>query len=83
MGATGVAQAYEIVTQLRGKAKERQVKKARIGVGVSGGAFAVGIGLSFGGLAGLSASESGGGATSACAASAPSACAANPPSKQD
>lgn len=39
---------------------EPRVKKARIGVGASGGAFAVGIGLSLGGLAGLSASDSGG-----------------------
>jgi acetyl-CoA C-acetyltransferase len=32
VGATGVAQAIEIVTQLRGEAGERQVKDARIGL---------------------------------------------------
>lgn len=32
VGATGVAQAVEIVTQLRGKAGKRQVKDARIGM---------------------------------------------------
>lgn len=31
-GATGVAQIVEIVTQLRGKAEERQVKDARLGL---------------------------------------------------
>jgi acetyl-CoA acetyltransferase len=32
LGATGVAQVFEIVTQLRGKAGERQVADARIGL---------------------------------------------------
>ena len=32
LGATGVAQVFEIVTQLRGSAGERQVKEAKIGL---------------------------------------------------
>jgi acetyl-CoA acetyltransferase len=32
LGATGVAQVFEIVTQLRGEAGERQVRDARIGL---------------------------------------------------
>jgi acetyl-CoA acetyltransferase len=32
LGATGVAQVFEIVTQLRGQAGERQVRDARIGL---------------------------------------------------
>ena len=32
VGATGVAQIAEIVTQLRGKAEKRQVKNAKIGL---------------------------------------------------
>jgi len=47
VGATGVAQAIEIVTQLRGKAGKRQVEKARIGMtqnmGGSGGSSIVHI----------------------------------------
>ena len=47
VGATGVAQAVEIVTQLRGEAGERQVEKARVGLaqnmGGSGGSTLVHI----------------------------------------
>jgi acetyl-CoA C-acetyltransferase len=47
VGATGTAQAVEIVKQLRGKAGERQVKGARIGMtqnmGGSGGSTVVHI----------------------------------------
>jgi acetyl-CoA C-acetyltransferase len=32
IGATGVAQVYELITQMRGEAGERQVKKSNIGV---------------------------------------------------
>jgi acetyl-CoA C-acetyltransferase len=39
VGATGVAQAYEITLQLRGEAKERQVKKARVGFTCNFGGF--------------------------------------------
>lgn len=39
IGATGVAQAYEIVLQLRGEAKERQVKKAKVGFTCNFGGF--------------------------------------------
>jgi acetyl-CoA C-acetyltransferase len=39
VGATGVAQAYEIVTQLRGDAGQRQVKDARIGFTCNFGGF--------------------------------------------
>jgi acetyl-CoA C-acetyltransferase len=38
-GATGVAQAHEIVLQLRGEAKKRQVKDARIGFTCNFGGF--------------------------------------------
>lgn len=41
VGATGVAQAYEIVNQLRGKCGERQVEGAKIGMtDTMGGTFA-------------------------------------------
>jgi acetyl-CoA C-acetyltransferase len=47
VGATGIAQVYEIVTQLRGEAGKRQVKDARIGLtqnmGGSGGSSIVHI----------------------------------------
>ena len=47
LGATGIAQANEIVLQLRGKAGDRQVKNAQIGlshnVGGSGGTAVVNI----------------------------------------
>jgi acetyl-CoA C-acetyltransferase len=47
VGATGVAQICEIVTQLRGDAGERQVKKAQVGLaqnmGGSGGSSVVHI----------------------------------------
>ncbi len=47
VGATGVAQAVEIVTQLRGEAGKRQVKNARIGmthnIGGSGASCAIHI----------------------------------------
>lgn len=39
IGATGIAQAHEIVLQLRGEAKERQVKDARIGFTCNFGGF--------------------------------------------
>jgi len=39
VGATGVAQAYEIVTQLRGEAGKRQVKDAKIGFTCNFGGF--------------------------------------------
>jgi acetyl-CoA C-acetyltransferase len=39
VGATGVAQAHEIVHQLRGEAGERQVKEARIGFTCNFGGF--------------------------------------------
>lgn len=39
VGATGIGQAYEIVTQLRGEAKKRQVKDARIGFTCNFGGF--------------------------------------------
>jgi acetyl-CoA C-acetyltransferase len=45
VGATGVAQIHEVVTQLRGEAGERQVRNARIGLtqnmGGSGGSSVV------------------------------------------
>ncbi len=45
VGASGVAQIYEVVTQLRGEAGERQVRNARIGLtqnmGGSGGSSVV------------------------------------------
>ena len=37
VGCTGLAQAYELVTQLRGRAGERQVKGAKIGMQLNGG----------------------------------------------
>lgn len=37
IGASGLAQIHEIVTQLRGEAGERQVKNARIGLAENGG----------------------------------------------
>ena len=47
VGATGIAQVVEVVTQLRGKAGERQVKDAKIGLthnlGGSGGSVVVNI----------------------------------------
>lgn len=47
VGATGIAQIYEVVTQLRGEAGERQVKNAKIGLthnlGGSGGSVIVHI----------------------------------------
>lgn len=47
LGATGIAQVYEIVQQLRNKAGERQVKNARIGlthnVGGTGGTAVIHI----------------------------------------
>ncbi len=39
VGATGVGQAHEIVTQLRGEAGERQVKNARVGFSINFGGF--------------------------------------------
>lgn len=37
VGCTGLAQVYEIVTQLRGRAKGRQVEGAEIGMHINGG----------------------------------------------
>lgn len=39
VGATGIGQAHEIVTQLRGEARKRQVKDAKIGLTVNFGGF--------------------------------------------
>lgn len=39
LGATGLAQIHELVTQLRGEAGSRQVKGARIGMAQNGGGF--------------------------------------------
>lgn len=39
VGATGVGQAHEIVTQLRGEAKKRQVKNAKVGFTCNFGGF--------------------------------------------
>lgn len=39
LGATGCAQLYEVVTQLRGEAGDRQVDNARIGMAVNGGGW--------------------------------------------
>ena len=39
VGATGIAQMYELTTQLRGEAGVRQVENARIGVAENGGGF--------------------------------------------
>ena len=37
VGATGLGQIHELVTQLRGEAGERQVEEARIGLAENGG----------------------------------------------
>jgi acetyl-CoA acetyltransferase len=37
VGASGLAQIYELVTQLRGEAEKRQVKKAKIAMAENGG----------------------------------------------
>lgn len=37
VACTGLAQVYELATQLRGRAKQRQVKNAKIGMNVNGG----------------------------------------------
>ncbi|HXX36401.1 MAG TPA: thiolase family protein, partial [Thermodesulfobacteriota bacterium] len=37
IGASGLAQIYELVTQLRGEAEKRQVKKPRIAMAENGG----------------------------------------------
>ena len=39
VGATGIGQAHEIVTQLRGEAKKRQVKDAKVGFTCNFGGF--------------------------------------------
>jgi len=39
VGATGLAQIYELVTQLRGEAGSRQVQGARIAAAENGGGF--------------------------------------------
>lgn len=39
VGATGLAQIFELTTQLRGEASPRQVEKARIAVAENGGGF--------------------------------------------
>lgn len=39
LGATGCSQIFELVTQLRGQAGERQVEQARIGMAVNGGGW--------------------------------------------
>lgn len=39
VGATGIAQMYELTTQLRGEASARQVHGARIGIAENGGGF--------------------------------------------
>lgn len=39
IGATGLAQIYELVTQLRGEAGARQVENARFGIAENGGGF--------------------------------------------
>ena len=39
VGATGIGQAHEIVLQLRGEARERQVKKAKVGFTCNFGGF--------------------------------------------
>ena len=39
IGATGLAQIYELVTQLRGEAGARQVENARLGIAENGGGF--------------------------------------------
>ena len=42
IGATGVAQIYEIFTQLRGEAGDRQVKNAKVGLTENGGGMVKG-----------------------------------------
>jgi acetyl-CoA acetyltransferase len=37
IGATGLAQIFELVTQLRGEAGKRQVERARVAVAENGG----------------------------------------------
>ena len=39
VGATGLGQIYELVTQLRGEAGERQVEGARVGLAENGGGY--------------------------------------------
>ncbi len=39
IGATGIAQAYEIVLQLRGEAEKRQIKNAKVGFTCNFGGF--------------------------------------------
>jgi acetyl-CoA acetyltransferase len=39
VGATGIAQVFELVTQLRGEAGDRQVANARVAVAENGGGF--------------------------------------------
>ena len=39
VGATGIAQLYELATQLRGEAGARQIEGARVGVAENGGGF--------------------------------------------
>ena len=39
LGATGCAQIYEIVTQLRGEAGARQAENVRIGLAMNGGGW--------------------------------------------
>jgi acetyl-CoA acyltransferase len=39
LGATGLAQIYELVTQLRGRANGRQVDSARLGMSINGGGW--------------------------------------------
>ena len=39
VAATGIAQVFELVTQLRGEAGERQVTDARVAVAENGGGF--------------------------------------------
>ncbi len=42
IGATGVAQIYEIFSQLRGEAGDRQVKNAKLGLTENGGGMVKG-----------------------------------------
>ena len=42
IGATGVAQIYEIFTQLRGEAGDRQVKNPKVGMTENGGGMVKG-----------------------------------------
>jgi len=39
VGATGIAQLYELTTQLRGEAESRQVAGARLAIAENGGGF--------------------------------------------